>query len=136
MIGVLAAGLVCGAINGLIVIYGRLQPIVATIATGAIFFGIALWLRPFPGGADEFSDDLADALTSQLPGGIPASLVALVVIVLVVWVPFSRSPVGRAAYATGSSEIAAYMSGVPIMQGEVRRLYPRPACSPRSAGCS
>ena len=34
--GVLLTGLVCGAINGLIVIYGRLQAIVATIATGAI----------------------------------------------------------------------------------------------------
>jgi ribose transport system permease protein len=36
VLGVLASGLVCGAVNGLIVIYGRLQPIVATIATGAI----------------------------------------------------------------------------------------------------
>ncbi|HEY0817699.1 MAG TPA: ABC transporter permease, partial [Rhizobacter sp.] len=43
--GVLLAGCVCGAINGLIVIYGRLQPIVTTIATGAIFFGVALALR-------------------------------------------------------------------------------------------
>ena len=36
VLGVLLTGLVCGAINGLIVIYGRLQPIVATIATGAV----------------------------------------------------------------------------------------------------
>jgi ribose/xylose/arabinose/galactoside ABC-type transport system permease subunit len=36
--------LLCGAINGAIVIYGRLQPIVATIATGAIYFGLALLL--------------------------------------------------------------------------------------------
>ena len=48
--GVLAAGLACGAVNGVVVIYGRLQPIVATIATGAIYFGIALALRPVPGG--------------------------------------------------------------------------------------
>jgi ribose transport system permease protein len=34
--------------------------------------------------------------------------------VCIVWIPFSRSVIGRAAYATGSSEIAAYMSGVPI----------------------
>src|SRR5690242_7662448 len=33
--GVLLVGLLCGMLNGLIVIYGRLQPIVATIATGA-----------------------------------------------------------------------------------------------------
>jgi ribose transport system permease protein len=114
VLAVLGTGLLCGAINGLIVIVGRLQPIVTTIATGAIYFGIALWLRPYPGGADDFNGDFADLFTSQLPGGIPASLIALTVIVLVIWVPFSRSSIGRAAYATGSSEIAAYMSGVPI----------------------
>ena len=116
VIGVLATGLLCGAINGAIVIYGRLQPIVTTIATGAIYFGIALMLRPFPGGS--VNPILADALTRQLPGGIPASLVALLVVVLVIWLPFRRSAVGRAAYAVGSSEVAAYMSGVPIRRAK------------------
>ena len=35
VVGVLLTGLACGAINGLIVIVGRLQPIVTTIASGA-----------------------------------------------------------------------------------------------------
>lgn len=113
---VLVVGALCGAINGAIVIFGRLQPIVATIATGAVYFGIALLLRPFPGGS--VNEDLADALTGRLFGFLPASLVALVVIVLVVWVPFSRSVTGRAAYAAGSSEVAAYMSGVPIKRAK------------------
>lgn len=118
VIGTLLTGLVCGAINGIIVIYGRLQPIVTTIATGAIYYGIALWLRPNPGSDDAFNSDLADALTGQLIGGIPASLAVLLLVVLVVWVPFSRSAIGRAAYATGSSEIAAFMSGVPIRRAK------------------
>jgi len=116
VIVVLLLGLVCGALNGAIVIYGRLQPIVATIATGAVYFGIALLLRPFPGGS--VNEDLADALTGRLFGVIPSSLVALAVVVLVIWVPFSRSVYGRAAYAAGSSEVAAYMSGVPIKRGK------------------
>ena len=37
---------------------------------------------------------------------------------LVIWVPFSRSVIGRAAYAVGSSEVAAYMSGVPIRRAK------------------
>ena len=112
ILGVLLTGLVCGAINGLIVIYGRLQPIVATIATGAAFFGLALLLRPVPGG-DVYSP-VADALTGKIFDIAPASLVALAVVVLVLWVPYSRSTIGRAAYAVGSSESAAYMSGVPV----------------------
>lgn len=113
---VLAVGALCGAINGAIVIYGRLQPIVATIATGAVYFGIALLLRPFPGGS--VNEDLADALTGRIFGSVPASLVALAAVVVLVWVPFSRSVYGRAAYAAGSSETAAYMSGMPIRRGK------------------
>jgi ribose transport system permease protein len=113
---VLLVGALCGAINGAIVIFGRLQPIVTTIATGAIYFGIALALRPFPGGS--VNSDLADALTGKLFGTIPASLVVLALVVLIVWVPFSRSVTGRAAYAAGSSEVAAYMSGVPIRRAK------------------
>jgi ribose transport system permease protein len=116
VVAVLVVGLVCGAVNGFIVIYGRLQPIVTTIATGAIFYGVALGLRPVPGGDVETT--LADALTGQLPGGIPASLVVLLGLVLVVWLPFRRSVTGRAAYAVGSSEVAAYMSGVPIRRAK------------------
>jgi ribose transport system permease protein len=116
VVAVLLIGVACGALNGAIVIYGRLQPIVATIATGAVFYGIALLLRPFPGGS--VNEDLADALTGKLFGFLPASLVALLVVTLVVWVPFSRSVYGRAAYAAGSSEVAAYMSGVPIRRGK------------------
>jgi ribose transport system permease protein len=116
VIAVLITGLICGAINGAIVIWGRLQPIVATIATGAVFFGLALLLRPFPGGS--VNEDLADALTGRLFGVLPSSLVALALVVLVVWVPFSRSLAGRAAYASGSLEVAAYMSGLPIRTGK------------------
>ena len=110
--GVLLCGLACGAINGLIVIYGRLQPIVTTIATGAVFFGIALLLRPVPGG--DVYGPLADALTGRIFSVVPASLVALAAVVAIVWIPYRRSAIGRAAYAVGSSETAAYMSGVPV----------------------
>ncbi|MEI9424379.1 ABC transporter permease [Mesorhizobium sp. Cs1299R1N1] len=116
VIAVLVAGLLCGAINGAIVIYGRLQPIVATIATGAVYYGIGLLLRPFPGGS--VNEDLADAMTGRLFDLVPASLVVLLAVVLLIWVPFSRSVLGRAAYAAGSSETAAYMSGVPIRRGK------------------
>jgi len=118
LIGVLATGLLCGAINGAIVIFGRLQPIVATIATGAVYFGIALWLRPQPAGSDNFNSDLADAFTGKLGGVVPASLVALLGVVALIWIPFRRSAVGRDAYAVGSAELAAYMPGVSVRRAK------------------
>ena len=112
VVGVLLTGLACGAVNALIVIYGRLQPIFATIASGAVFFGLALLLRPVPGG--DVYGPLADTLTGRVFRVAPASLVALGAVILVIWIPYSRSEIGRAAYAVGSSETAAYMSGVPV----------------------
>lgn len=116
IIEVLLAGMLCGALNGALVIYGRLQPIVATIATAAIYFGLALLLRPIPGG--DTNEDLADFLTGQTYEIIPTSLILLLAVVLVVWIPFRRSVLGRAAYASGSSEQAAFMSGMPIRRGK------------------
>ncbi|MEM7615615.1 MAG: ABC transporter permease, partial [Pseudomonadota bacterium] len=53
----LATGALCGFVNGCVVVYGRIQPIIATLATGAIFMGLALFLRPTPGG--DVDGDLA-----------------------------------------------------------------------------
>ncbi|WP_425101048.1 ABC transporter permease [Tropicibacter sp. S64] len=114
--GTLAVGMACGALNGAIVIYGRLQPIITTIATGAVFFGIALMLRPFPGG--EVNEALADAMTGRIWGAVPTSLLLLGVVILVVWVPYRRSAVGLGAFAAGSSEPAAFMSGVNVRKSK------------------
>ena len=114
---VLGTGLACGLANGALVVYGRLQPIVATIASGAIYFGLALWLRPEPGG--DVDSTLADALTGQLAGGLPASVLVLAAVLLLVWVPFRRSLLGRAVYAVGSAEGSAYLSGLPIRRARL-----------------
>jgi ribose transport system permease protein len=115
---VIATGALCGAINAVIVVFGRLQPIVTTIATGAVYFGIALWIRPFPGSSPEFNSDFADALTGKIFDVIPASVVVLIGVVVMVWLPFQRSVIGRTVYAVGSSELAAYMSGMPIRRAK------------------
>jgi ribose transport system permease protein len=116
VVGVLATGALCGAINAVIVIVGRLQPIVTTIATGAVYYGAALALRRVPGG--DIDGTLGEALTGRLFGWLPSSLVLLLALVLLIWVPYRRSEVGRAAYAIGSAEVAAYMSGVPIRRAK------------------
>ena len=110
---VLLVGIACGAVNGAIVIYGRLQPIVATIATAAVFFGLALWMRPQPGATPEFAKALGKFLLSKVGGVVPMSMIFLLIFVVLLWIPFRRSVLGRATYAVGSSEPAAYMSGMP-----------------------
>lgn len=127
-----ALGALGGLINGVVIVYGRLQPIVVTLATGAVFNGIALFIRPTPGG--KVDGDLNWVVTNALselpttygwwpdgsPGwfrmieGIPAPIVVLVLVVLLIWLPFRNSETGRAVYAVGSNEAGAYMSGVKV----------------------
>jgi ribose transport system permease protein len=114
---VLLVGAAAGFVNGAIVVWGRLQPIITTLATGAIYYGIALAIRPSPGGAVQ--EDIADALTGQIGETVPTSLLYLLVVVLVVYLPWRRSVLGRAAYAVGSNEQAAYMSGAPVMRAKL-----------------
>ena len=117
IIAVLLSGVVCGAINGALVVYGRLQPIIATLATGAVYNGLALIIRPVPGGSVE--PTFAAALTTQIFGAVPTTLVILLVVVLVVWVPFRLSLTGLGCYAIGSSELAAYMTGIPVQRSRL-----------------
>jgi ribose transport system permease protein len=128
----LAVGALAGLVNGLVVVYGRIQPIIATLATGAIYIGLALFIRPTPGG--DVDSDLSWALTNDLRelfatyglfedgeaawlapvAWLPLPLVIMVLVVVLVWIPFRNSVTGRGVYAIGSSEGAAYMSGVRI----------------------
>lgn len=116
-VAVLALGALAGLVNGAIVVWGRLQPIITTLATGAVYYGIALWIRPTPGG--DVQTDIADFVTGQLFDTVPTALVVLLVVVLIVWVPYRRSVLGRGAYAVGSNEQAAYMSGVPVERAKL-----------------
>ncbi len=129
----LATGTLCGLVNGCIVVFGRLQPIIVTLATGAIFAGISLFLRPTPGG--KVDDDLSWVTTNALSemdstyhwfphgapgwfthgiGLLPVPILILLAVVVFVWLPFRNTVTGRGCYAVGSSEGAAYMSGLKI----------------------
>jgi ribose transport system permease protein len=91
--GVVGAGTLAGLVNGAIVVYGRLQPIITTLATGAIYYGIALWIRPIPGG--DVHEELADFMTYTVFEVVPTSLVLLALVVVLFWIPFRHSVVGR-----------------------------------------
>ncbi|NKL38734.1 ABC transporter permease [Rhizobium leguminosarum bv. viciae] len=109
VIVVMAAGILCGLINGTAVVAGRVPPIVATLALGSMYSGLALFLRPTPGG--EISDTLSDSLTYDVYG-IPTSLILIVVMLVIVMVPLRGTRFGLSLYAIGSSRDASIMTGI------------------------
>jgi ribose/xylose/arabinose/galactoside ABC-type transport system permease subunit len=113
IIAVVALGAICGLANGVAVVYGRIQPIVATLTTASMISGLALLLRPTPGGS--IDETLSDALTYDVYG-VPASAILLAVVLVTLHVPLRRSALGLRMYAIGSSEQSAYMTGVRVGQ--------------------
>jgi ribose transport system permease protein len=105
---VLLIGAGGGAINGILVAYGRLQPILVTLATFSIYQGLAIKVLPQPGGAVplEYTKILAN------PNG-PTGLVFIGVIVLF-WLVFRRTRFGVGIYAIGNDEEAARAHGVRV----------------------
>jgi len=111
MLAVLVLGALCGLANGAAVVFARVQPIVATLASGAVFGGLALLLRPVPGGT--IDDDLSDLLTYDIYG-VPTSLVILLVLTVAVTLPLRRTRIGLSMYAVGSAEGAAFLTGTRV----------------------
>jgi ribose transport system permease protein len=114
---VVMAGAICGAINGIIVVFGKIQPIIATLATGAIYSGMALIIRPIPGG--QIDETLSELVTGDMAGLVPNSVVVLLALVCLFWLPGTRTMLGRSIVAVGSSEQAAYMSGLRVDRAKI-----------------
>ncbi len=107
----LVIGLALGAFNGLVVAYGRIEPLIGTFCTSFIFAGSALIILPRPGGS--VPDGFAAALTGNW-GPLPFSLVLLAAAVLLVWVPVFGSRLGRYITAIGDDPESARISGLPV----------------------
>ena len=110
LIAAVVLGLVCGALNGVLVTRGNLAPIIVTIATTAIFDGCALLLMPKPGGSVHKA--FSKFLTRGLKGAVP--LILFLVILILVRTLTNQTPYGKALRAIGGSENAAYSTGVKV----------------------
>jgi len=117
----LLLGLFLGALNGILIVLTRVPDIVVTLAMLFVYQGAALLVLPSPGGAA--AGWLRGLVAGPfplpfLPGAIGASIPnALVVLALclgAVWMPLRRSHLGLSIYAVGSSELAAFRSGVRV----------------------
>jgi len=105
-----AIAVMAGATNGVLVAYVRLPSLIVTFATSAIWFGIALFFRPQPGGSVEpvFGDFYAGSVW-----GVPIALI-LVLVALGLWSMLQRYPLGRQLLAVGGNPVAAFHAGVDV----------------------
>jgi ribose transport system permease protein len=109
-----------GVVNGLGIGYLRIPPVIVTFATSYAWLGIALFLRPTPGGESvpwfrvfynmRVVEGVPEVLKS-LGNYVPPALL-LIVGACVLWYIVSRTRTGRYIYAVGSNIESAYVSGI------------------------
>ena len=102
-------GALIGAVNGVLVNYGRYQAVVATLCMNFILSGFALGYAPSPvSGTTGWLTSLGSKV-----GGVPGGLI-LLAIPLLAWWGLSRTPFVRTLLAVGGSETTAYTAGVNV----------------------
>ena len=105
----LGAGLAVGALNATLTTVLRIPDLVATLATFSVIQGIALIVRPAPGG--RVSADFADAVTMRL-GMVPVVFVLALALYVLAETLLLRGRLGARFYATGGNVASARAAGI------------------------
>ena len=108
----LVIGTCAGLVNGLVITRIGVPPLIATLATLALYRGLAEGIsqaRSVRGYPDWFF-----VLGQRDLGGIPAQLWLLGAAILVFGVVLARTSFGRTLYAIGNNETASRFSGLPV----------------------
>lgn len=107
-----AAGAVCGYLNGLLSTKVRIPPIIVTLGTLTIIRGLAFIIV---GGTTIFGmPENYRVLGRNYIWFIPIPVLILVIIFVVFFILLNRLSFGRYVYAIGSNEEAAVISGVNV----------------------
>jgi ribose transport system ATP-binding protein len=107
----IAAGIGVGMINGGLIQFAKITPLIATLATYIGVQGIALLINPIPSGL--FAASATETL-SKTVAGIPIVFIACVVLALLAEFTLRRGRLGLALRAVGSNEAAAHRMGVNV----------------------
>ena len=128
MLGGIAVGVLCGAVNGLCVTRLKLPPFIATLGMMLVARGVALQLtdaKAVGGLGDSFAElgngallrverIAPDGFPDIVFPGIPYPVLVMVVLAVAAAILLNRTTVGRHIYAVGSNAEAARLSGVNV----------------------
>jgi len=104
---VIGFGLAAGGVNGVLIAYVRLPPIIATLGTYLFYSGISTYVLPSPGGVVPAWLIKLDGSYGPVPG-----IWIVFAVVTAGWMLLSRTAFLRNLLAVGGDERAAYTAGM------------------------
>ncbi|OIJ93612.1 ABC transporter permease [Streptomyces colonosanans] len=117
LLGIAAAvgvGILVGILNGLVIVYGRVNATIATLAGLAAYKGVAQLVS---GGAAQgyvLNDSVFIFLSRGKIAGLPVMVWILVLVAIGVHILLKYTDIGRNIYAIGGNDTAARLAGINI----------------------
>jgi len=110
-------GALCGLINGLIISYAKIPPMVTTIGTQYIFSALAFIIV----GSQSFWIDnkVYKIIGFNKFAGVPILLWIMLFVFIIVWGIVKYTQFGQNVYAIGSNEQAAKLSGINVIKTKI-----------------
>ncbi|HMF68461.1 MAG TPA: ABC transporter permease [Phyllobacterium sp.] len=110
----IAAGLVFGILSGVVHVWLRVPSFVATLATGGVVAGMALWLANGRAITIEEGGRASTSWINATIGGTPVVVLIAIVVGLTSYLGLRYTRFGRQSLAVGAGEPAAYAAGINV----------------------
>jgi ribose transport system permease protein len=110
----IAAAVVVGCVNGLLVTRFKVGSFIATLGTGTVTYGVGLWYT----GGEQVNGTLPPAFLAiaSAPFGVPFPAITTAVVALAMWWLYSYLPLGRYLYVIGDNPRAAELISIPVQR--------------------
>lgn len=111
LLGILT-GLACGFVNGIIIAKSKCLPLIITLGTSQIFFGVSLMITG--GQFMNFRRKFDFIGRARIFDIFPVMLIFLIVMVAFSYILLNYTRFGRRIVSIGGNELNAYLSGINI----------------------
>ena len=114
------AGCICGLVNGVLIAYLDVIPMICTLSTMTIWRGVSFIItggQPVYGLPTSFAYLGANRVlaTESMPNGaIPVITIFTVIVVAIMHILLSQTVFGRHVFAVGSNRTVAHLSGISV----------------------
>ncbi|MFF2042806.1 ABC transporter permease [Kitasatospora sp. NPDC058170] len=114
MAAAFGVGVLVGIFNGVVIVYGRVNPTIATLAGLAAYKGLAQLLSDGRAQGYVLNDDVFVFLGRGKLAGLPVMVWILILTALAAHVLLKYTDIGRNLYAIGGNDTAARLAGINI----------------------
>lgn len=114
-----------GFVNGLLVSRVNIMPIVATLATNAVFLGL---VQTVTGGTAIISPTPLSDLVNTTTFGVPNSVLFAVALIAIIATVLNRTEIGRKFSVVGAAPKAAAAAGIPVLRYQIGAYVAASSC--------